>query len=110
MGSSEGDSTFAPRTATGITRGGLPLFLLRTEVEDKAFAAHHNGREEKRPRSVRRNTPNSESEFHLAGVRRRKGLGRFVGAPQTVNRSFILQVSDAWKAGGWCPRRWWWCA
>ncbi|KAG4213049.1 hypothetical protein ERO13_A01G025500v2 [Gossypium hirsutum] len=24
--------------------------------------------------------------------------------------SFILQVSDAWKAGGWCPRRWWWCA
>ncbi|KHG29565.1 Elongation factor 1-alpha 2 [Gossypium arboreum] len=49
MGSSEGDSTFAPRTATGITRGGLPLFLLRTEVEDKAFAAHHNRREEEKP-------------------------------------------------------------
>ncbi|KHG23317.1 hypothetical protein F383_00229 [Gossypium arboreum] len=81
MGSSEGDSTFAPRTATDITRGGLPLFLLRTEVEDRAFAAHHNGREEERTRSVRRSTPNSESE-----------------------------VSDAWKAGGWCPRRWWWCA
>ncbi|KAK5804447.1 hypothetical protein PVK06_032096 [Gossypium arboreum] len=70
MGSSEGDYTFAPRTATDITRGGLPLFLLRTEVEDRAFAAHHNGREEERTRSV----------------------------------------LDAWKAGGWCPRRWWWCA
>ncbi|TYI05049.1 hypothetical protein ES332_A10G060300v1 [Gossypium tomentosum] len=100
MGSSEGDSTFAPRTATGITRGGLPLFLLRTEVEDKAFVAHHNGREEKRPRSVRRSTPNSELEFHLAGVRRVEG--RWL-----VPYAVVVVHVMAKGRGEWRLKSWW---
>ncbi|KAK8330390.1 hypothetical protein V6Z11_A10G001300 [Gossypium hirsutum] len=73
-------------SVTGTTRGGLPLVLLRTEVEDGAFAAHHDGRDEERPREVRRSTSSSVSEVSEADgwlVRRR---GSACGGGRTAPR------------------------